>query len=166
MAGSKNLFYILEVTADHCVAEFYINDFPIVRRGGACGYYYGGPVNEYLIKGLNTLSVIIEPGDRPGSAMAGDNGGRRRAVPEKEAAVSMKLSRYPKGAIVGGPDGEALIASAWQADEGRPMMLPQVRSVQVELDPPFGPWPWERYNLLQYAVYENHLTNLDLLSLF
>jgi len=148
MAAAKNLFYILEATADGCVAEFYINDFPICRRGTACGYYYGGPVNEFLLKGENTLAFIIQPGKTPSTALSGETGERQRRVPEENAFVSLKLSRYPKGAIVGSPDGEELASLEWRPEAGRPVMFPRIGALRIELDLPYGPWDWEDYPLI------------------
>lgn len=160
MTVTKNLFYILEATADGCIAEFYINDFPICRRGKACGYYYGGPVNEFLLKGVNTLSFIIQPGKTPRGALSGETGERQRQVPEENAFVSLKLSRYPKGAIVGSPDGEELALLEWRPEGSRPVMFPRIGALQIELDLPYGPCAWEAYPtiVLDGAVTEEIMT--------
>jgi hypothetical protein len=145
MAEQRDLFYVIECAADNCIAEFYVNDVPIARRGKECGHFIGAPVNEYILKGTNEIAFVVNPGGTPGNALLGEGGKRDRCIPEKDAKVSAILARYPRGAVVGGPDRDELIGLEWTRDENAYTVFPLVRSVQLELDPPFGPWPWEQF---------------------
>jgi hypothetical protein len=148
MAEQRDMFYVIECTAENCIAEFYVNDIPIARRGKECGHFIGAPSNEYILKGTNEIAFVVNPGDTPGNALLGKEGTRDRYLPEKDAVVSATLARYPRGAVVGGPDREALASLEWTEDENAYTVFPMVRSVQVELSPPFGPWPWEQLPLI------------------
>ena len=61
-------FYVFECLARGCVAEFYLNDIPIIRRGSGVGLEYGGQVNQYLVDGTNELTIVVNPGPVPGEA--------------------------------------------------------------------------------------------------
>ncbi len=140
----KDIFYVLELTVEKCMAELYLNDIPIARRGMDCGYFYGVPVNEFIVNGKNEIALVLEPGDRPSHAYTGKEGQRGRFVPDKEAKITAILGTYPCGAVVGGPDRTELAAIGWTPDDGSPLMFPQVRSVRVDIWPPFAPWKWEQ----------------------
>lgn len=142
-----DIFWIMEATADDCIAEFWINDLPIARRGKEYGFFHGAPVNEYLRPGTNELSMVVYPGKGPGRSVAGPRDGRRKIVPDKGKA-EFKLSIYPRGAIVGGPDRNELVSFSWEADGEAAVVVPLVRTVEIDLDPPFGPWAWEEFEPL------------------
>ena len=95
-------YYVLECSARECVAEFYLNDIPVVRRGPDLGLHFAGQSNQYLVDGRNELSVLVEPGPTPGEAISGKGGARSRRE-AAGAAVSAALCKYPPGATVGGP---------------------------------------------------------------
>ena len=145
MSPSDDIFYVLECTVQNCKAEFYVNDFPIERRGQDWGYFYGAPVNEYILKGQNTISVVINPGPSPGRALSGTDSGRQRSMPHLEANVSLKLGTYPRGAVVGGPDCRDLVSIEWKPGKERSHFFPLVFSAAVDIDPPFGPWAWQQF---------------------
>ncbi len=145
MAVSEKIFYVLECKASNCKAEFYLNDFPLATRGEAWGHFFGAPVNEYILPGINTLTLVIGPGESPGLALRGPENGRQRLSAHPQAHVSARLCTYPGGAIVGGPDGKELIAIQWHAEGDAPLFFPLVRAVTTTIESPFGPWPWQEF---------------------
>lgn len=145
MNGSTRRFWVIEATAKNCVAEFYVNDVPVTRRGREHGLFHGAPINELLHPGENELSMLVLPGATPGTAVAGDGDGRRRRVIPEEGSVEVRLCAYPQGAVIGGPDGEELLALRWEADGETPVIVPFVLTGVVTLDVPFGPWEWESF---------------------
>lgn len=143
MATRRDMFYVVECTAGEVMAEFYVNDIPIARRGREMGYFYGVPVNENILKGRNEIAFVVEPGDRPSRAVSGENGRRARKTPDPKSVVSMRLGTCPRGAVLGGPDFKPLASIQWSPPADGPVTFPLVRSARVDLDPPFGPWAWE-----------------------
>lgn len=138
------MFYVLECSVKGCNAEFYLNDIPIVRRGPVYGTAYSGPVNPFLVDGVNALEIVVNPGPTPGEAVAGPSGERRRLLAGAGAFARAKLARYPFGAVVDGPDREQLSAIEWEvARPSVPEMFPQVASRSVDLGGLFGPWAWQ-----------------------
>jgi len=136
-------FYVLEAAVDQCTAEFYVNDIPIVRLGPGIGRYYGGPVNSHLIDGVNELAIVINPGATPSLAVTGDAGERQRSATRESRAIG-KLTRYPFGAVVGGPQGVDLIIADWKGpEEEAPVVFPRVAAGQADLGELYGPWEWQ-----------------------
>jgi len=137
------IFYVLECSVEKCVAEFYINDIPITRRGPQYGKMLNGPMNQMIKDGVNALEIVVNPGDIPSESYLGSGGKRRRLTPEDGAFAKAKISKYPKGAVVGGPDEEELMAVEWAAEKDRIEMFPKVVSAAADLGQIFGPWQWE-----------------------
>ena len=135
-------FYVIECTAEGYPAEFYLNDVPIKRRGGdGDGPFYGAPVNQWIVPGRNELTMLIGPGETPGASVDPE---RTRAEIPPEAELSVRLCRYPRGAVVGGPDAEELARVQLDHRPSGRYHLPATRSVIVEIDSPFGEWVWQR----------------------
>jgi len=155
-----NDFYVLECSVEECVAEFYLNDIPVVRRGPALGQHYAGQSNHLLVDGYNELSILIEPGPTPGEAIVGEGGSRvRRPLPGARAVAH--LCQYPPGATVGGPSRKEVMAIAWEAQGDEPMVLPRVATVRIDLGPLFGRWIWQdapALSLNDQALAEVHET--------
>lgn len=139
---SVDLFYVLECEADGCLVEFFLNDLPVCRRGDAeTGVFYAVPNNELLQPGANDITLVVRPGPCPSQALTGPGGVRERTVVPPGARAQAVLKLYPRGAIIGGPDGFERGRVAWVAPDG-PAFFPQVASTTVEFEPPFGPWAW------------------------
>jgi hypothetical protein len=135
-------YYVLECSARECVAEFYLNDIPVVRRGPDLGLHFAGQSNQYLVDGRNELSVLIHPGPTPGEAISGKGSARSRRE-AGGAEISAALCRYPPGATVGGPSREELVSLAWTAEGDGRMVFPRVVTVARDLGPLFGRWAWQ-----------------------
>jgi hypothetical protein len=137
-------FYVLECRVEHCTAEFYINDIPVIRRGQTMGTVFDGPVNHLLVNGTNEIAILLEPGPAPGTAIRGGQYGRCRKKLPENARAAVRLARYPYGAISGGPDAEPLLEAQWLSPEnGDPVVLPLVVTTAEDLGPMFGTWAWE-----------------------
>lgn len=136
------MFYVLECKVNNCSAEFYLNDIPIIRRGPETGDSFGGPVNQFVVEGRNTLEMVIHPGPTPGEALGGADNKRKRFIPEEGAFAEAALTTYPKGAIIEGPDRKELVSLKWTAEPDAPYFFPTVRSVSCTLEKAFGSWKW------------------------
>jgi len=139
-------FLVLECKAEGCVAEFYLNDVPVIRRGPELGKSFAGPIHQYLVDGVNELAVVIEPGETPSIAITGgeDAGRTRRTL--QGASIWAKLARYPRGSATGGPDGVELLRVEWKSDAGgdaRAWAFPRVVDGRVDLGPLKGRWAWQ-----------------------
>ena len=155
-----NTFYAFECTANNCQVEFYVNDIPISLRGGHKGHFYGGPVNQYLINGQNEIAMVVSPGPTPSLAEAG-KGGRKSPVGPAGNAVAV-FARYPRGSILGGPDGTEIARIEWpppeeeerdesveeQEEEGQNDLFPLRVSRKFDLKKMYGTWEWQRASSL------------------
>ena len=136
-------YHVLECVTAGCVAEFYVNDIPIIRRGPALGKFFGGPIDEFLVPGENELAILVNPGPTPGRALAGQGARRRRHRIESSDGARCRLSRYPAGTQVGGPEGHQLAALKWQPPKSGAAVFPLVVSDKVNLGSMHGRWPWQ-----------------------
>ncbi len=137
------IFHVLEVRVENCVAEVYLNDIPIIRRGNDYGLEFGGPVNQYMVNGLNRLEIVVDPGPVPAEALTGTAGCRQCFTPDKEARAWAALSTYPKGAIIDGPDREEIVALEWKPENNRPHCFPLVCSASIDLGEIYKAWQWQ-----------------------
>jgi hypothetical protein len=157
--------YTLEVRAKGCLAEFFLNDVPLVRRGEGDGRELGAnaafPVNQYLHAGANEVTIVVHPGPTPGTA-AGLGGVRAQRItlpepevqgeageahsnPDPEVCARATLARTPRGGVAGGHDTETLLKVSYEGrDDGRPEPFPRVHSGAVELEGLPAEWPWEQ----------------------
>jgi hypothetical protein len=55
----------------------------------------------------------------------------------------MKLSTYPKGAVVGGPDRVELASLAWSGEDSGPLVAPRVFTTHCDIESPFPEWSWQ-----------------------
>lgn len=161
---TKKKFYVLECYSTGVNAEFYLNDVPIIRRGEKLGKRYGGPCNQYLIDGVNELSVILHPGKTPSESLYSKKG-RQRIKLEEDAEVKADLSVYPFGSVMGGPAKKVLANIHWQLGEGEHTVFQKVISARVDLGKLFGEWEWqkaERVELNEETLEEIHKFIKDL----
>lgn len=135
-------FYVLECSATECVAEFYLNDIPVTRRGPDYGTEFDGPINYLVVDGENTLEAVIQPGSTPAASIPGDGPERTRQLLDEGAGVKAALVRYPKGAAIGGPDGQELFALNWSA-QPQAQMFPRVVGTACDLGAVYGRWIWQ-----------------------
>ncbi len=151
-----NNFYVLQCTANNCRVEFYLNGIPVAIRGGEKGHYVGVPVNQYLVDRENALSIVVSPGPKPSEAISGPNGVKSPNAPAGNALAI--LAKYPRGSVVGGPDGEEITSIEWpphddgeqddekpeQEEQGQPDMFPLEIVRKFDMGRLFGPWEWQR----------------------
>lgn len=143
VAKKKKQFYVIECKSSGVNAEFYLNDIPIIRRGPELGMKYGGPCNQYLIDGVNELSVIIVPGEIPSETLH-SKAGRQRIKFEEEASVKAELSIYPFGSVMGGPSKKVLMSVDWKLEKEKWMVFQKVISARMDLGKLFGEWEWQK----------------------
>ncbi len=139
-------FYVAECEVKACTAEFYLNDIALIRNSPDGGYYHAQPVNQYILDGTNELAMIIEPGPQPSLARSGPPEGRREMeVPLTDPrSATLRLCRYPYGAVVGGPERQLIQELRWpQAEHEEPHLYPLPVRVEFERATGTGPWSWE-----------------------
>lgn len=136
-------FFVLECRTALCNAEFYLNDIPVTLRGPDYGTELKGPMNHLVRSGVNTLEIVVNPGPTPGQALVGAGGERRRETPPEGAFAAIKLSTYPKGAVIDGPDEQELVSLQWRARAETPEFFPRVVGVAADLGETFPPWRHE-----------------------
>lgn len=144
-------FYVLECEAQGCDAEFWLNDVPVIRRGPSSGPYMSAPVNQLVRDGVNVLTAIIRPGPKPSEAATGADGVKEFHVAEGER-VWAKLTAYPYGAVVGGPDAEHLVEIDWPPIPRLPTQHPLVLSSRADLGEVRGAWAFETADVLTLDV--------------
>jgi hypothetical protein len=143
-------FYVIECRANGIDAEYLINDIPVIRRGDAIGTIHTEPVNHLLIDGNNRISMVLRPGPTPSESLSGKGG--IRDFGSLEGKASMRLARYPRGAVAGGPDGVELMRIDWPLSpeqlkkilEDKPLPLfPLNLTVFHDLGQLYGKWRWQ-----------------------
>lgn len=138
-------FYVLEAEAWGCVAEVYLNDIPIARRGEAegIGAHLGRPINHLVLDGQNEVSLVVQPGATPSQAIE-PRGRSAWSVLEGEAYAEVSLKRYPRRAVIGGPDGEELLSVRWDnEDDGLARVWPRSFAAAGPVETGTGRWAWE-----------------------
>lgn len=105
--------YVAECYAENVNVEFYINDIPLTIKGPGFGNFLGAPINQYLINKTNKISMIIRPGDTPARAKSGPVTGTYLSYSGVGEKAMMRICSYPKGSVVGGPEGEELLRLSW-----------------------------------------------------
>ena len=142
-------FYVLECEVSGTTAEFFVNDIPLTRRGMGIGHYLGAPINQYLVDGVNQLKLVIEPGPIPSESESGRKGKKTVWTPGEEK-VWAKIKKYPRGAVVGGPDGRLLLEAEWpirdsrqNRDDFQPQEYPLAVVEERDLGEMFGPFEWQ-----------------------
>lgn len=142
LSKPEKVFYVFECTAEGCVAEFYLNDIPIVRRGPDLGQFYAGQANQYVCDGANEITIVIGTGSTPSRALAGDSPARQQ-IALNNARASARLARYPFGSVVGGPDAQELMRVDWDAGTDLTKYVPLVAGASADLGPIYGSWTWQ-----------------------
>lgn len=136
-------FYVLEASAEFCVAEFALNGIPIMRRGVEGGESFGVQVNHLLLDGENTLECTLFPGPVPSLSRWGEFGPQLRVGSARHQKVKMSLRRYPFGATVGGPEAEELSRLEWNGDPGDVRTVAFTLQEKVNLGQLYGRWQWQ-----------------------
>lgn len=131
---------VLEARVDGASAELYVNDIPVARIAPPGPRAVALPVNQYLHRGSNHVSLVVNPGPTPATALA----------PHPEpwrapgAIATASLARYRTGAVSGDGSGEVLGSVAWASRaDGEPEPFPQRVDGDVTVPLPLGPWTWQ-----------------------
>jgi hypothetical protein len=136
-------FYVLECTAEQCVAEFYLNGIPIMRRGVEGGEFCGVQVNHLLVDGDNILELTAFPGPVPSLSRWGEFGPRQRRGSTAAEKIKMSLRKYPFGATVGGSEAEELARLEWQGSPDDVRERAFSLQTSADLGPMHGRWSWQ-----------------------
>lgn len=134
---------MLEVAARGCIAEFFVNDIPVVRIAPGVAPQDAVPIPHMLIDQENTLGVIIHPGPRPSAALAGIGAVSRSTA--DTVNVSAVIKTYPQGVFPGDPSGVQLAEIRWSAksEAQDPYATPVLRVARFRADGPVPAWSWQ-----------------------
>jgi hypothetical protein len=151
------LIYV-ELRIQDCCAELFLNEIPIGRIGPSGKIFLARPANSILVKGTNTLEVLVDPGPTPSQA-------RRNPVSKTFPAgayAQARLAKYREGAFVGSEDTTVLAQARWpDPDESTPQLkFPLSIRRQISLDSPFGNWVWERADVIDPAKDFSEVSSL------
>jgi hypothetical protein len=136
-------FYVLEGAAESCVAEFWLNGIPVMRRGVQGGESFGVQVNHLLIDGDNTLEMTLFPGPVPSLSRWGAFGPRVHSDAKPPQRAWLQLCKYPFGATVGGPEREILRRLDWSPVAGEFREIAFTIGTKVNLGSLYGRWKWQ-----------------------
>jgi hypothetical protein len=136
-----DVFFVLECAAanwlDLGTVEFFANGIPVALLTAESPDKFSGSINEYLLSGPNefTVTANLLPGADPKAVEA-------RILDQKNASAEWRLTRFPAGAMEGGPDGKPVGEGKWIPLE--PIPFPQSHADKADLgDRPGRPWKWE-----------------------
>lgn len=139
-------FYVIEAKVKGCAAEFYLNGFALTVCSDDKGLELVQPVNQYILDGENELAFVVKPGKIPSQAESGPPEGKTEAevYTTGSESVTVKLCRYPFGAVTGGPDQQVLQTLTWPLEiHEETHEYPLRMAVRFPLATGTGPWLWE-----------------------
>jgi hypothetical protein len=138
---SDSTIVLAQLFAEGCTAELYLNGAPISRLSNPEINTENTVAEQWLIPGLNTIEVLINPGEHPSIA--------RSDVKNVDYDAPMKatgrLIRFPDGAD-GRVESGTVLAEAnfvWEAGNPNRMQLPASVSASTELGNAHGAWAWQ-----------------------
>ncbi len=132
-------------------AELYVNDIPVVRVGGKLQPWASVPVPEFIVDGVNTLSVVVGIGDTPATAKSGKGGSKC----DPKMKVQARIVRMQDGEIARPGSGETLVEINWTGEKEEP--LPLLLTAKGDLGEQLGQWQWQTADelTLDSATYES-----------
>jgi hypothetical protein len=133
---------LVDVTADGCDLELYVNDIPLGRMPAAAG---GGMLqcDHVLVVGENVFELVLQPGATPSTART-----EKRSLPSDGVAVEVRVALCPPGSAPGEVGTTALFRFSERLPGGA-MEFPHVVRATHVFDRTEGPWAWERAEVLQ-----------------
>ena len=110
---SKPQATVIEAFVENCNAEVYLNDIPVGRifGDGVRSSELGITVNDYVAQGVNTLEIVVEPGDTPSVAR------KTRALKVSAGDLPDYIERVTGRYLEQRAEGEGFAAWAHRADE-------------------------------------------------
>ena len=133
----------LDVKLTNSIAEVRLNDIPLARYDGNQQDYKSLPVPRYLIDGVNTLEVIINPGPMPRTF----RNEYEQATSATGVAIDAKLVRYPEGVYSGDPSGVVLTQLAWSG-RAESTKWPRILKSETDIGVQSGRWRWQDADVL------------------
>jgi hypothetical protein len=141
-------FWVLEFDVDGCDGEVFLNGAPLSLRGESYGKHFAAPVNSWIVDGENVLEVVVSPGAIPSESRTGPYG-PKPLVAVGLAKVTARIAKYPRGAVVGGPDAKVVMQLDWplRGADGSPtpafVETPLVLEAREDVGTAFGKWSWQ-----------------------
>jgi hypothetical protein len=140
-----------QLEVESCLAELYVNGFPVARiaMGGRSPATI--PVAQYLIPGTNEIEILVEPAARPSAARTA-----RRTLSRPGARVTGRLLRFASGVAPEVANGELLIDVSFREETGAAAPFPRACTGAADLGPMFGRWAWQDAPPLQLDEWLVH----------
>jgi len=142
---NKEYMLHLDMQVKDCIAEFWVNGIPVTRLDSEVHSFNSLIAHHFLLDGLNTFEVVINPGPTPSLARATniiDNDEKHSAEPK----AIIQLMKYTVGAFVGDNDaGQILMQLNWEYDQKvhGEMHFPIVTKSSYQLGKHLGTWVWQ-----------------------
>lgn len=137
-----------EVEARGCGAELYVNDIPI-HRVTPQQQFISFPVRQYLLDGVNSIELLVNPGSTPFLARS-----ERSHSASPEASALARLVAYEEGEWADGEGGETLLETRWAAPDASDVGFPVSKVVEGDLGRILGPWAWQSADRLTGTAEE------------
>jgi hypothetical protein len=119
-----------------CAAQVRINDFPVCRVAKDSKKVFL-PVHEYVLAGMNTIALEIEPAES-------NLPGRRSApkIAEGNVSASLRMFLCHVGQPTSGQTSRVLAELDWVVSDGEVYRAPLIVSSEVSLPIKFPRWRW------------------------
>ncbi len=132
---------LVDVSVEGCDVEVYVNDVPLFRVTTAheSGVF---PANHLIVRGDNVFEVLVNPGSHPSVART-----EKRSLPGEGVSVRVHVALCPPGTSPGDAGTTTLLRFGDVAPDG-PTEFPRAARAALAMEPEYGPWAWERADVL------------------
>jgi len=134
----------LDFFVSRCEAEVYINGIPI-RYYKEHAQASSVPLLPYVIEGMNTLELVIDPGPTPSKALEGAEVVENAKRTNEKGFAEAKVVRYPDGVYPGDPSGEVLATLGFDviaATAKKPRIARATFEIKKGDEPNLVRWAW------------------------
>ena len=143
LAYAKNIhIYSLDVKSVSHV-EVFVNDIPVTKLDPD-NNEDTRPVNQYLVKGVNKISLVLTP--------SVDELTGRPPVLNKDILTEITLMQYPKGLMAGDPSAKQMLSEKWLLKQNDPIIDSVKKEYSINLDMDDAGWQWVKAEKLTLTL--------------
>jgi hypothetical protein len=137
---NTNTIALAQLKVSGCSAELSLNGIPLIRLAPPQMPIQNIAVEQYLIPGINTLEILVEPGSRPTL----DRSEQRMLAFRPMEAVG-RLIRFPEGVPGTVEHGELLgeVRFSWSDANIRQLLFPWSGATRIDMGPAHGRFGWQ-----------------------
>lgn len=132
---------MLEASVSGCVAEVFLNGWPIERLTPDGLPRVSRPVNHFLVDGKNRIAVVVEPGPIPSRYLEPREVAREELRGLREVHVTLK--DHAPGSLPSEQPGTPLMELRWSSVDAPPAGLPHLLTADADLGRRHGSWSWQ-----------------------